>query len=225
MAVLLVLGLLGGCAHRGETEIDNLPVIAVLINSKWTEADSRGFTWDVYRNEVEVEQRFSDCVRLATRERDIGARVITATQFRAAIFPDLEPLAAPRRWEVIAPLISDQRFQSRSEAAGIRYLAIVGGETSTSETQGNIACVGGFGAGACLGSLWWDHDSRLSALVVDLRGGSRHEAPDIRAAGSSWFAFLAILPLAAPSAHEGQGCERFGDAVADAIHNMRHKGD
>ena len=127
--------------------------------------------------------------------------------------------------DVLRSLIPDTRFRERIEAAGIRYIAIVGGQTHTSETQGGIVCVGGYGGGACFGHLWWDHASRLSALVVDMQSGAESLTQGIDAAGRSGFAMLAIFPLAAPSLHETKGCERFGNAVASALVEMHRQGE
>jgi len=92
-----------------------------------------------------------------------------------------------------------------------------------SETRGAIGCFGGDGGGGCIGSLWWDHESHLSALVVDMRSGSEQLKGGVDAAGTSWFAMLALFPLAAPSLHETKGCERFGDAVATALAEMHRQ--
>jgi hypothetical protein len=151
------------------------------------------------------------------------ARVITGTQFRAAVFPDLDPRASPRGLEALRSLIPDPRFRARIEAARIDYIAVVGGETRTSEMKGGITCVGGFAAAACFGHLWRDHESKLSALVIDLRRGSESQAREINASGSSWFAMLAILPLGAPSAHEARGCRRFGHAVVESVGEMHRR--
>ena len=113
----------------------------------------------------------------------------------------------------------------RIEAAGIGYLAIVGGETLTSETKGRIGCFAGYGGGGCIGILWWDHESHLSALVVDMRSGSERLKEGVDAAGTSWFGILAAFPLAAPSLHETKGCERFGNAVASALVEMHRQGE
>lgn len=201
------------------------PGVAVLINRTWVEQDPRGFVWDVAQHERAVEERFAACVRDAAAAQAVPVRVLTGTEFRAQAFPDLDPRAAPRRLEVLRALLPDPRFRARIEAAGIDYIAVVGGETRTSETQGGIVCVGGYGAGACFGQLWWDHESRLSALVVDLLRGAEALTQGIEAAGTSRFGMLAILPLGAPSLHEAEGCRRFGRAVAHTLGEMLRQGE
>jgi len=201
------------------------PVVAVLINRTWVEEDPRGFVWEVSKDEQAVEEQFAACVRQAASSIEVPIRVITGTQFRAVVFPDLDPRAAPRSLEVLRSLIPDPRFRERIEAAGIRYIAIVGGQTRTSETQGGIVCVGGYGGGGCFGHLWWDHASHLSALVVDMQSGAESLTQGIDAAGRSGFAMLAIFPLAAPSSHETEGCERFGRAVAGTLGEMNRRGE
>lgn len=223
--------LLNGCtsleggANLRAAEDAAAPVVAVLINRTWVEQDPRGFVWEVAKDEQAVEGQFAACVTQAASPMEVPIRVITGTQFRAVAFPDLDPRGAPRSLEVLRSLIPDPRFRARIEAAGIRYIAIVGGQTHTSEAQGGIACVGGYGGGGCFGLLWWDHASHLSALVVDMRSGAESLTQGIDAAGRSGFAVLGIIPLGAPSSHEADGCERFGRAVVGAVGEMNRRGD
>lgn len=225
---LLIFGVLSGlagCASLPDAEDGSVPVVAVLINRTWVEQDPRGFVWEVSQDEKAVEAQFAGCVSRAASSMKIPVRVITGTQFRALAFPDLDPRAAPRSMETLRSLIPDPRFRKRVEAAGIDYIAVLGGETLTSETKGAIGCFAGYGGGGCIGSLWWDHESHLSALVVDMRSGSERLREGVDSAGTSWFAMLAIFPLAAPSLHETKGCERFGGAVASALAEMHHQGE
>ncbi|MDX5409328.1 MAG: hypothetical protein LPJ94_03785 [Thauera sp.] len=216
---------LAGCAGVPAPAAAPLPGVAVLINRSWVEDDPRGFVWEVAQDERAVEARFAACVRDAVGAHGVAVRVLTGSEFRAQVFPDLDPRAAPRRLEVLRALLPDSRFRTRIEAAGIHYIAIVGGRTRTSGTQGGIVCVGGYGGGGCFGHLWWDHESRLSALVVDLLRGAEGFREGIEAAGTSHFGMLAIFPLAAPSSHEAEGCRRFGEAVASTLGGMLGRGD
>lgn len=224
--LLVTLAVCGaGCANFSTTEAQSSPTVAVLINRTWVEDDPRGFVWEVREAEQFVEEQFAACVRNSISSKGIAVKVITGTEFRSVAFPDLDPRSAPRRLETLRSLISDARFQSRTQAAHIDYLAIVGGKTHTSVTQGGIGCFGGGPAGACFGLLWWDHESRLSALILDLHAGKEQLSDGVDAAGTSWFAIFVAYPLAAPSAHEAKACARFGDAVAAALSEPHRKGD
>lgn len=216
-SLLLVLA---GCASPPVDKAPALPAVAVVINRTWTEQDPRGFAWEVRRDEEAEEDKFAACVSEAAASKDLPIQAVSGTRFRTLAFPDLDPRVAPRSLESLRSLIPDSRFQSRINAAGIRYIAIVGGETRTSETKGWIGCAAGYGGGGCFGYIWWDHDSRLSALIVDLHGGAELSKSGLDAAGTSWFSILAIFPLAAPSGHEAKGCARFGNAVAETIGEM-----
>lgn len=229
LSIQLLLGVLvfsmGGCANLSDAEVSASPTVAVLINRTWMEDDPRGFAWEVHKEELDTEQQFAACVRTAASSKGVPVRVITGTEFRAAAFPDLDPRAAPRKLETLRSLIPDPRFRERIEAAHIDYLAIVGGETRTSETKGEVGCFGGGRAGACFGLLWWDHESRLSAVILDLRRGEELLTQGVDAAGQSWFAIFVAIPFAAPSLHEAKGCERFGNAAANALAEMHRRGD
>lgn len=224
LPIILLFGVTG-CANLSGVEVSASPTVAVLINRTWLEDDPRGFAWEVRKEERDTEEQFTACVRSAVSSRGVSVRAITGTEFRAVAFPDLDPRAAPRRVEMLRSLIPDPRFRERIEAAHINYLAIVGGETRTSETKGGVGCFAGYGGGGCFGLLWWDHESRLSALIVDLRGGTERLTEGVDASGQSWFAIFVAFPVAAPSTHEAKGCERFGHAVATALAEMHRKGD
>lgn len=220
-----MLAVLSGCATPPGPVTRSEPGVAVLINRTWVEQDPRGFTWDVSMDELATEQRFAACVSEAVAAKGFPVRAVTGTQFRAQVFPDLDPRAAPRGVDTLRSLIPDPRFHARVEAAGIRYLAVLGGATQTSETKGGIICVGGYGGGGCFGHLWWDHESRLSALVVDVLAGHEATQAGIDASGTSRFAVLGIFPLALPSGHESEGCARFGQAVVEALETMHGRGE
>lgn len=214
--------LFAGCAHLPVEREARGPVIAVMINRTWVEQDPRGLTWEVRKEEQTTEERYASCVRQAAAAEGMSVRVITGSQFRAEVFPDFDPRAAPRSLEALRLLMPDPRFQARIQASSVDYLAILGGDTRTSESKGGIVCGSGYGGGGgCLGVVWWDHESHLSALVVDLRKGTEWLSHGIDATGTSWFAMLAILPLAAPSPHEMIGCKRFGEAVMASIRDVR----
>lgn len=226
---LLQLGLaalsgLSGCTTVSDLPAPPAPVVAVLINRTWVEQDPRGFAWEVSKDELATEQRFAACVSEAAAAAGYPVRVITGTEFRAKVFPDLDPRGAPRGIETLRALLPEPRFRQRVEAAGTRYLAVLGGETRTSETKGEIVCVGGYGRGGCFGLLWWDHESRFSALVIDLVAGNALLKEGIDASGTSWFAMLAAFPLALPSGHEAAGCVRFGQAITEILLKMRAQG-
>jgi hypothetical protein len=219
----IALLMLPGCASTPGARPQAVPTVAVLINRTWTEQDPRGFTWDIRGDEKDDEERFAACVSQAAASMRLPLNVVTGTRFRELAFPDLDPRAAPRNLDTLRSLMADPRFQARVDAAGVRYLAVLGGETRTSETKGGIFCSGGMGAGYCLGYLWWDHESRLSALIIDLHGGAELARSGLDASGTSWFAALVVLPLAAPSLHESRGCTRFGEAVVGALGDMRRQ--
>lgn len=225
LGLSLLLAILAGCAAPLAEQASSGPTVAVLINRTWTEQDPRGFTWDVRGNETAEEQQYADCVSRAAASMMPPLTVITGTQFRALAFPDLDPRAAPRNPDTLRILIADPRFRARVDAAGVRYLAVLGGETRTTEMKGGIFCVYGYGAGACFGHLWWDHESRLSALILDMQGGTELSRGGLDAAGTSWFSLLGILPLAAPSLHEARGCARFGEAVAGILAEASRNGN
>ncbi len=208
---------LSACTVPTITDKPPGPGVAVLINRTWVEHDPRGFTWEVWKDEEALEQRFASCIIQAGDRRGLPVRVFTGTDFRSRVFRDLDRRMAPRGIDAFRTLIPDRRFQARLEAEGIRYLAILGGQTETSETQGGITCVGGYGGGGCFGLLWWDHESHLSALLVDLVLGTEWLSDEFGSAGTSSFAMLAIFPVAIPSSHESAACKRFGDAVAAAL--------
>jgi hypothetical protein len=221
------MSIVAGCASHPvvESESGSIPTVAILINHQWVEEDPRGFVWEVRKKEQDTEEQFAACVRQEVASSNMSVKVITGTQFRAIVFPDIDPRSAPRSMEALRSLIPDQRFRKRVEKGHIDYIAVLGGETRTSETKGGIALIGGGPGAVIIGALWWDHESHLSALVVDLHRGVEDLQKADDASGISWFAFLLIAPVAAPSFHETKGCENFAHAVVQALGKMVQKGE
>jgi hypothetical protein len=214
---IAALGMLGACTSLPGEQVA-ATTVAVVVHSRWTEDDPRGFVWENLRNEEAVEERFAACLRQSAASAGQALAVLTGTQFRAAVFPDLDPRLAPRSLASIRSLIPDPRFRSR-----IDDLAVLGGEIRSSGLQGGITCVGGYMAAACFGRLWRDHASELSALLIDLRLDAQRPPAEISARDTGWFVMLGVLPIGAPSAHEDMACRRFGDAVAAAVRDVRRQ--
>jgi hypothetical protein len=223
----IVMSIVAGCASHPvvESESGYIPTVAILINHQWIEEDPRGFVWEVRKKEQDTEEQFAACVRQEVASSNMSVKVITGTQFRAIVFPDIDPRSAPRSMEALRSLIQDQRFRKRVEKGHIDYIAVLGGETRTSETKGGIAFIGGGPGAAIIGALWWDHESRLSSLVIDLRRGLEQLQKADDASGTSWFAIFDFIFIAAPSFHETKGCENFGHAAVQALGKMLQKGE
>lgn len=223
----IVMSIVAGCASHPvvESEPGSIPTIAILINHQWVEEDPRGFVWEVRKGEQDTEEQFAACVRQAAASNFMSVKVITGTQFRTIVFPDIDPRSAPRSMVALRSLILDQRFRKRVENGHIDYMAVLGGETRTSETKGGIALIGGGPGAAIVGALWWDHESHLSALVVDLHRGLEQlqKADDVM--GTSWFAIFDFIIIGAPSFHETKECQNFGQAVIQALGEMVQKGE
>lgn len=223
----IVILFVAGCAsHLGlESESGSIPTVAILINHQWIEEDPRGFVWEVRKKEQDTEEQFAACVRLAAASSNMSVKVITGTQFRAIVFPDIDPRSAPRSMEALRSLIPDQRFRKRVENSHIDYIAVLGGETRTSKTKGGIGFLGGGPGAAIIGALWWDHESHLSSLVIDLRHGLEQLQKADDASGTSWFAIFDFIFIGAPSFHETKGCENFGHAAVQALGKMLQEGE
>jgi hypothetical protein len=168
------------------------------------------------------------CVRDALASADTELHVMTATEFRDAMFPWFETHNVA---QAIAELETMPGIKRGVEQIGVRYIITVGGSTMASSMEddgwgaagqgglfyvgkhGLMLCGAGPGGAGCLGFLAWQRTSDLSAVVWDLRRGSQIAAIAAKVTGTNLMpAFGLPVPLIAPT--ETASCRELGSHLA-----------
>jgi hypothetical protein len=189
--------------------------VAVVVSTETTRRDPHGeFRYTQPRPDLDAS--FAHCVADALVAARVPLRVVDRASFNAVAFPGVDARNAPRSLDAIRLLLDNVEFQRRLASAGIRYIAVIGGGTEVSDTQGGIFC-GGAGVGAgCIGVVWWDNTSKLSAVIIDVAARAQASSAAAEATDASFFGMV-LLPFAKPSLVDAVACPRIGAAVADAL--------
>ena len=169
----------------------------------------------------DLDASFARCVTRALKSDHIPLRVVNREDLNSIAFPGVDAGNAPRSLASITLLLDNATFQSRLAEAGIRYLAVIGGQTHVGGSEGGIWCDGWGGYGGCLGAIWSDHDSELSAVVIDIEAGQRAASAKTQASDTSVFGMALIIPFGKPSNVDAKSCPKVGAAVAQTLAGLR----
>ena len=171
----------------------------------------------------------TECVRETLAGGKAGLRITPETEFRDALFPWFEQAVDA---DVIAGLAARKPVRNRIQKMGVRYIVEVAGNTNSDigigwggsgsggagyvGSNGAFFCGAGAGAAGCLGLMAWARKSDLSAVLWDLRAGSRAATIGVQVSGASVLAgFVLPLPLIAPT--ETAACTELGTRVVRFI--------
>ena len=162
-----------------------------------------------------LSRELVECVIGAIRRRLPDVRVVPATDFARATFPDLPPESAPLSPESLAVLVEDPVFMARVERSGARFLVTVGGRTTQTVMESEVS--GGGGVPGFAGYWVWRRDTSVGAAVYDFGATSTVGKVDVEVSGCPWFAVVDFFPLGAPSSTEAWACSKLGGAVVELL--------
>jgi hypothetical protein len=144
------------------------------------------------------------CVADSVRRARPDVTLLSAREFRDALFPWLEQATAPRNVEEFGRLLARAPVKQRLEELQLRYVAVVNGTTQMGPSKGGIACGGGMGAGGCFGLAWADRETRIATVLWDTKG----TGPATLGAETKtiWIIPALILPIPVLLPTEGPAC-------------------
>jgi hypothetical protein len=209
-----------GAAPKHAHSSAELDAVAVVVNMETTESDSSAPEVQFVHARPDLDASFARCVARSLKSAHVPLRVVNREDLNSIAFPGVNQGSAPRSLASITLLLDNPTFQSRLAEAGIRYLAVIGGETHIGGTEGGIWC-GGTPYGACIGAIWRDHDSDLSAVVIDIEAGQRAASERTQASDKSSFGVALIIPFGKPSFVDAKSCPKVGAAVAQTLAGLR----
>lgn len=177
----------------------------------------------------EADGDLADCVALALAKKRPPASIKKEDAFRSALFPWFEPATRPDNPADLSVVIAKPLVKARLAQIGVRYLVAVEKGARLGEEDllaggsylgpdGAMLCgAGGYPpAAGCLGLLMREKASGITAVVWDLREGTRTAALGVRAEGVSVVpAFILPVPLIAPT--QSQACRELGDRLTKLI--------
>lgn len=91
-------------------------------------------------NEKQTEESFTDCLAAILEGGSEPIRLIGEEQFKDDLYPWFEPRTAPTSADELGKLFSQPGVQARIDAANVRYLAWIDGDTVTIDSGGSLSC-------------------------------------------------------------------------------------
>ena len=145
-------------------------------------------------NHRQTEESFTSCIEdiLSKGERPI--RLIPENEFKDNLYPWFEPRTAPTSADDLGRLFAQPGVQDRIDAAKVRYLAWIEGDTITVDSGGSMSCTISTFGGGCFGMSYWEQDASYEASIWDLRQLNSAGQISADANGTSYLAGL-ILPI------------------------------
>lgn len=221
----LVLSLtLIGCANiPSQHKAEGLSVI--VSEHIETAVDALGMRWPRHENPSTSEIELESCLENTLIKSDTDFSIIPANDFRQAVFPNFSRAEAPRTAESITHLLGHPEFKKRTEALGLRYLALVGGSTQYQYKDGAVKfyLVGGYSAAIAWfwGKSIWNNEASLNALVLDLNKPAKEELVNIETRDDSSFGIYLYVPIWTPSNVKKTACITLSQQISDAVMEMR----
>lgn len=174
-------------------------------------------TQSAARLEAQIEQY------LVESERPI--RIVKADAFREATFPWLYREEMPLKPKSLRTLISNREFRRRLDPLGIRYLVLVGGEATHEHERGSVNLYGAGGYGGAIVWFWgtvvWDNESALNALIVDLVEDREVDRIEHKAEDESSFGVYTYLPVTETDTSGRDAAQRMAEMILSSIEAIR----
>lgn len=162
----------------------------------------------------EAEESFTRCV-----ENKLAGQQLPVTpqnDFVDALFPWLEPRAAPLSARALPKLLDQPGVADRIRAARVRYMIWIDGKNETGGNRGALSCAAAPGFAGCLGFGMWDKESDYEAEVWDLESRNALGKVSARATGTSYIPAV-IIPIPLIARTEAAACDGVSEQLADLI--------
>ena len=141
-----------------------------------------------------AEEDFVECIVDKVQSGRHKLKVHSASEFRDALFPWLEPRTAPQGVDGLPDLLKRPGISDRIDARDIRYIIWIEGNTERTSGGGSLSCAAAPTGAACFGLTWWENLSAYEATVWDLDDGIRTGTVSTSVNGTSVIPAL-IIPV------------------------------
>jgi len=149
-------------------------------------------------NEKQTEESFTDCIADSLSGGDRPIRLISQSQFMDDLYPWFEPRTAPTSADELGRLFAQPGVQEQIDAANVRYLASIDGDTVTIDSGGSMSCTISPAGGGCFGMSYWEEDASYEASIWDLESMTSTGQISADATGTSYLAGVVIpIPILA----------------------------
>ena len=149
-------------------------------------------------SEMETEESFTQCIATALSRGSTALNLIPEDTFKDQLYPWFEAVTAPTSADQLAHLFTHPGVTEQIEAANVRFLVWIDGNTITTDQGGGITCSISVAGGGCFGMSYWEEDASYEASIWDLKTLSSAGEILADANGTSYLAGLVIpIPILA----------------------------
>ncbi len=171
-------------------------------------------------SDVSIDEDIVSCLENRIKKHNPDQAFISYYQFVNTMFSDLPDREVPRGPESFSTFLADEKFYKDALSLGVRYLIFVSGSTrvTTMETIEYDFFVPTFPLGFGLIYDTRDVKTRLTASILDLQ--QRETVTDDLgniSEGTSWFAFLFVIPIWYSTSTESNACEDIGNRLGKIL--------
>ena len=167
-------------------------------------------------NEKQTEESFTDCIAAALEQGARPIKLIPQEQFMDDLYPWFEPRTAPTSADELGRLFAQPGVRDRIDAANVRYLAWIDGDTVTIDSGGSMSCtISSFGGG-CFGMSYWEEDASYEASIWDLNSMTATGQISADASGTSYLAGL-VLPIPILARPGNAACKGLANQLKEFI--------
>ena len=167
-------------------------------------------------NEKQTEESFTDCISDSLEGGESPIRLISQEKFMDDLYPWFEPRTAPTSADELGRLFAQPGVKQQIEAANVRYLAWIDGDTVTIDSGGSMSCtISSFGGG-CFGMSYWEEDASYEASIWDLESMTSTGQISADATGTSYLAGL-VLPIPILARPGNAACKGLANQLREFI--------
>ncbi len=166
------------------------------------------------------ENALFSCTSEAVREVSPTVKIIPPHEFRRIAFPDLasdDALTSADKYafdNIMHGWPGGQEQREQLLQAGIRSVIAADAWTTMGSPEKWGGCAGNAMGAACLGGIWWDRHSQITAEILDLKEKRQVGTVQAESSGTPWIAVFLWLPIGAPAFTQTGLCGDLGDELA-----------
>jgi len=202
---------LAGCAT---VQIKETPQSAAPIGVARIAAGQAVAILTFAATESDLEAEAFGCIRDAVAAVHPGVGVMSADDFRRAVFPYRIPDDETERAKYLDLLMGQPVLRERMASLKIRYLILLQGNTEMKKKGGGFGGAGP-GGGFYIFLYTWDRNTELVVSILDVTESRPVTQLHAEASGTPWlFSVQIIFTIGAPAFTEAQACRGIGQAIA-----------
>ena len=167
-------------------------------------------------NDRETEASFTDCIASEMARGRTPIQLMSQDEFMDQLYPWFEPRTAPVSAEQLGELFAQPGVRDRIDAANLRYLGWVEGDTVVKDKGGSMSCAITTAVGGCLGISYWEEDASYEISIWDLDTMTASGKLRADATGTSYLAGL-VIPVPILARPGNAACESLASQLRTFI--------